>query len=147
MPPPMYQGYNESSFSTNPAYPGPPPAYSGTAPGKLANVEFGQTSTRAVCGNCQSEVLTNVNSSISSQGWAWAVVCCLCGIIWVSLLALCFPGFRKFTHTCPNCKALMAEVVPKHETKHKIILVLSVLLVIAFITFLVIYQAWLWSDF
>ena len=65
IPPPMYQGYNESSSSTNPAYPGPtsspgypgpPPAYSGTAPGKQSNVDFGQTSTRAVCGNCHREV-------------------------------------------------------------------------------------------
>ena len=110
---PVYKGFNEllspakpgyPGPPSSPGYPGPPPAYSGAAPGPLTNVPLGQNSTRTFCGNCQSEVLTNVNSSISSRGWVWAILCCLCGTIWISLLALCFPGFRKFSHTCPNCR-------------------------------------------
>ena len=43
-------------------------------------------------------------------------------------------------------RALLGEFEPKHETKHKIMLILSVLLTIALLTFLVVYQVWIYSE-
>merc|ERR1712227_440961 len=79
---------------------------------------------------------TRDDSSISSRGWTWAIICCFCGSWIASCLVNCLPGFRKYTHSCPNCNALIREVEPNHKTYHKIILAVAVLLVIAPLAFL-----------
>ena len=90
----------------------------------LAQVQvLGSESVRTICQNCFKEVIsetigcsinqhlslcfqisTRVDSSISGTGWAWAIICCLCGSWIASCLVNCLPGFRKYTHSCPSCK-------------------------------------------
>ena len=46
----------------------------------------------------------------------WLIVCCLFGSWILNYLVICFPGFRRYTHTCPKCRTIIAQTEPKHTT-------------------------------
>merc|ERR1712029_46427 len=54
------------------------------------------------CRSCFRQVTTEVTSEVSPRGWMWAILCCLFGSWILSYLVNCFPGFRRYTHTCPQ---------------------------------------------
>ena len=62
------------------------------------------------CQSCSVEVKTQVTSEVS----------CL-----LSCLVNCFPGFRKYTHTCPKCRAIIAQTEPKHTTCQLVTIILT----------------------
>jgi len=158
--PPAYPGYAQNMPLPDPGYalnvppphpgyaqnvPQPHPGYAQNMPNTesssknasavdLAHVQvLGSESVRTVCKNCYKEISTRVDSSISGTGWAWAIICCLCGSWIASCLVNCLPGFRKYTHSCPSCNILIGEVEPEHSGRHMAIIAISVLLVIALI--------------
>jgi len=126
-----------------PAYPGPQvstkPAAQNvpTDPGFKAAI-FGQDSVSVTCKNCFNLISTSVDSSISQSGLVWAIVCCCFGSWIASCLVNCLPGFRKYTHSCPRCNAIVGEVEPKHSGCHMVIIGVAVLLVLALIGFFII---------
>ena len=68
------------------------------------------------CRSCFRQVTTEVTSEVSPRGWMWAIVCCLFGSWILSYLVNCFPGFRRYTYTCPKCRTIIAQTEPKHTT-------------------------------
>jgi len=123
------------SMPPPPAYPGPQESTK-TAPYQVPGynvVVFGQESVNTTCKNCNNQISTNVESSISGSGWTWAIVCCCLGSWIASCLVNCLPGFRKYTHFCPLCNIIVGEVEPKHSGSHKVIIGISVLLVLCLI--------------
>ena len=118
--PPAYTSTYDEPVGSPPGYPSDPPPLYSPAP---AIAPLGQKSTRLVCRHCSKEVnirskwqskyilirssyvqvTTNVESKISRSGLTWAIICCLGGSWIASCLAFCLPGFRRYTHTCPNC--------------------------------------------
>ena len=129
-PPPEYPGHDKLLPPEPVGYPVPdypPPAYSSVQESSskdksMIQVELGQESAKIICQNCFYEVhqnrirrstidlvihyqvSTRVDSTVSTSGWAWAIICCFCGSWIASCLVNCLPGFRKYTHSCPNCK-------------------------------------------
>merc|ERR1719342_1253646 len=95
-----------------PAYPGPHESTNKAhqVPGDIV-VVFGQHSVITTCKNCNNQISTNVESSISGNGWAWAILCCCLGTWIASCLVICLPGFRKFTHFCPRCNVIVWLVI------------------------------------
>ena len=82
--------------------------------GKLSD-EFTDMAQLVSCWSCFRQVTTEVTTEASPSGWAFAIICCLCGSWVLSCLVYCFPGFRRFTHTCPSCGAIIAQTEPKHS--------------------------------
>ena len=82
------------------------------------SVKFTDMAQHVTCQRCSVEVKTQVTSEVSGSGWAFAIICCLCGSCLLSCLVKCFPGFRRYTHSCPECGAIIARAEPKHETPH-----------------------------
>ena len=72
--------------------------------------------------------MTDVTSEISSSGWCFAITCCLFGSWLASLLVRCLPGFRRFTHLCPLCRALIGEAQPSHSGIHIALIILVTIL-------------------
>jgi len=111
-----------------------PPAYPGLPEPTKTDVThfpiFGSESANMLCKSCNLQISTRVDSKISGNGWAWAIVCCFCGSWIASCLVNCLPGFRKYTHSCPQCNIIVGEVEPKHSGAHMAIIVVSVLLVV-----------------
>jgi len=106
-----------------------PPAYPGL-PDVASFPTFGPESVAMHCKSCNLQISTRVDSKISGNGWAWAIICCFCGSWIASCLVNCLPGFRKYTHSCPQCNIIVGEVEPKHSGSHKAIIGVSVLLVV-----------------
>jgi len=96
-------------------------------------VVFGQESVITTCKNCNNQISTNVEDSISGSGWAWAIICCCLGSWIASCLVNCLPGFRKYTHFCPRCNVIVGEVEPKHSACHMVVIGISVLLVVCLV--------------
>ena len=76
------------------------------------NYKLEKDSVKVRCMNCSAEQFTRVDSKISSNGIAWAVLCCFCGSWLLSLLVLCMEGFREFIHYCPSCNAIVGTYTP-----------------------------------
>jgi len=98
------------------------------------------------CNNCYQEVVTRVESRLSSDGWMWATMCCLFGS-WIGSLIACFlPGFRNFTHSCPNCNAVVAVIKPTHRLVHWLILIVATVLccaaIVATFTYFLLQVDW-----
>merc|ERR1711862_131193 len=104
------QAYPNPALDMPPAFPGyaqnmpiPDPGYAQNMPHTAFSsknapvVDLSSESVRTVCKNCFKEISTRVDSSISGTGWAWAIICCLCGSWIASCLVNCLPGFRKYT--------------------------------------------------
>merc|ERR1712045_903790 len=89
--------------------------------------KFSDKSQFAFCSCCQEKVKTNISSEISCSGWTYAIICCLLGSCILSCLVPCFPGFRRYTHSCPECRAIIAQAEPGHSTIQLITLVLATL--------------------
>merc|ERR1712073_89025 len=127
----------------------PPPSYSQTMPGPVplpgpkgpqgghSGVEFGTEPVQLSCYNCHRQIVTDVTSGISSSGWCFAITCCLFGSWLASLLVKCLPGFRRFTHLCPLCRALIGEAEPKHSGKHIALIIFVSILALAVVGFLI----------
>merc|ERR1711973_1077817 len=70
----------------------------------LGHADLGTVPAEYFCSPCQMKIITIVKRSIrtSRDLWIWWIIflpilfpaCCL---------ICCLKGFRKFTHTCPNC--------------------------------------------
>jgi len=123
-----------------PAYPGPQESTKRDphqVPGDIV-VVFGQHSVITTCKNCNNQISTNVESSISGNGWAWAILCCCLGTWIASCLVICLPGFRKFTHFCPRCNVIVGEVEPNHSTSHNIIVWLVIGIYVLLVVCLII---------
>jgi len=136
--PPPHLGYAQNVPPSHPGYAQNMPhlaSSSKNAPAvDLPQVQvLGSESVRTVCQNCFKEISTRVDSSISSTGWAWVIICCFCGSWIASCLVNCLPGFRKFTHSCPSCNVIIGEVEPEHSGGHKAIIAISVFLILALI--------------
>ena len=85
--------------------------------------------------------MTDVRSEISSSGWLFAIICCLCGSWIVSCLVKCLPGFRKFTHLCPHCKSLLGVGEPKHTSEEIALISVATILVIGLIAAYIYFRA------
>merc|ERR1739842_229600 len=115
MPPPHY----DEAMKGSAPLPGP----RGAAPvsqkplAGLPGLEFGAEPVQLNCWSCHRQIVTDVTSEVSSSGWCFAITCCLFGSWLASFLVRCLPGFRKFTHLCPCCRALIGEAEPKHAGK------------------------------
>ena len=103
----------------------------------IASGQFDEQPKLVTCPACFHQVTTVVDSAVSTSGLVWVIICCLLGSVccllgsWISnYLVICFPGFRKYTHTCPKCGAIIAQTEPKHTTPH--------LFTIAFFSILII---------
>merc|ERR1711963_609613 len=92
--------------------PSPSPSPSPSPPPQASSpeVEFSDKAQFVSCPSCQQEVKTEVSSEVSSCGWAFAIICCLVGSC---LLVKCFPGFMRYTHSCPICRATIAQTEPE----------------------------------
>merc|ERR1712038_59631 len=124
----------------------PPHHYSQTMPGPvplpgpkgaISVMEFGTEPVQLSCYNCHRQIVTDVTSGISSSGWCFALTCCLFGSWLASLLVKCLPGFRRFTHLCPLCRALISEAEPKHSGKHIALIIFASILALAVVGFLI----------
>ena len=71
------------------------------------NYAFEKFSVKVRCNNCSNEQFTRVERKVSSNGMAWAILCCFCGSWILSLLVLCVDGFREFLHYCSSCNSLL----------------------------------------
>merc|ERR1712211_146862 len=115
----------------------PPPAYgvavnmnAAEAGLEFGVLEFGEESVKMACSACHHQINTNVDSQVRQSGWMFALLCCICGSWLISLLVCCLPGFRKYSHYCPHCRALLGEGMPRHSGGHLAIIIgLSILLV------------------
>ena len=77
---------------------------------------FEKFPVRTTCKRCNLRVTTNVDKKLCTQGWTWAICCCLacCGGRWfLGLLVLCTDTFWKFNHYCSNCSDKIATYSPK----------------------------------
>ena len=95
-----------------------------------ASGPFDEKPKLVTCPACSHQVTTLVDSEVSTSGKAWVIVCCLLGCClggpWLlNYLVMCFPGFRKYTHTCPHCRAIIAQVEPKHTTSQLVTIILT----------------------
>merc|ERR1711990_1058408 len=104
-------------------------------PAALPGVEFGPEPVQLSCWSCHRQIVTDVTSEMSSSGWCFAITCCLFGSWLASFLVRCLPGFRKFTHLCPCCRALVGEAEPKHAGKHIALIIFVTILVLGIIGF------------
>ena len=75
--------------------------------------EIGRESVLVRCNNCHRDNFSRVESKVSSNGVAWAIICCCFGSWLLSLLVLCMEGFREFDHFCPSCNSIIATYKPK----------------------------------
>merc|ERR1711963_221539 len=76
----------------------------------ITHPKFSDKAQCVSCPSCQQEVKTEVSSEVSHCGWAFAIICCLVGSC---LLVKCFPGFMRYTHSCPICRATIAQTEPE----------------------------------
>merc|ERR1712152_55187 len=101
--------------------------------GAISAMEFGTEPVQLSCYNCHRQIVTDVTSGISSSGWCFAITCCLFG----SCLVYCLPGFRRFTHLCPLCRALIGEAEPKHSGKHIALIIFVTILALVLVGFMI----------
>ena len=87
------------------------------------------------CTNCHQDITTRVEDSVRSDGWVFFLCCCLFGSWLTGLLVGCLPGFRKFTHYCPKCKAVLGIGEPSHSCGHVALIIILSLITFAFIFF------------
>merc|ERR1712079_409384 len=71
------------------------------------------------------------------KGWCFAITCCLFGSWLASLLVRCLPGFRRFTHLCPLCRALIGEAQPSHSGKHIALIIFVTILALVLVGFMI----------
>merc|ERR1712215_187275 len=84
------------------------------------------------CPTCGSTVWTTVTSSLTALGFAWFFLCyCFCCVC--SLLPFHLDLFKKYKHECPNCGALLKNIVPKSDTT---IILVCFLIIFVFIILL-----------
>merc|ERR1712062_617519 len=105
--------------------------------GVFPGVEFGSEPVQLSCWSCHRQIVTDVTSEITSEGWCFAITCCLFGSWLASCLVGCLPGFRRFTHRCPLCRALIGEAEPKHSGKHIALIIFVSILALAVVGFLI----------
>ena len=79
-------------------------------------VIFSTEAQYVCCPTCLQKVKAIISSEISSSGWAFLFISCFLGPCILSCLVPCFPGFRRYTHTCPKCRTIIAQTEPKHTT-------------------------------
>jgi len=111
----------------------------------IASGQFDEQPKLVTCPACFHQVTTVVDSGVSTSGLMWVIVCCLLGSgccllgSWISnYLVICFPGFRKYTHTCPKCRAIIAQTEPKHTTSQLVTIILTSIGVIGLALLIVI---------
>merc|ERR1711994_205866 len=91
----------------------------------------------ATCWTCHRQIVTDVSSEMTSSGMCFAFCCCIFGSWLASLLACCLPGFKKFTHRCPLCRALIGEGEPSHSGKHIALIIFVTILVLGLAAFVI----------
>merc|ERR1712117_941002 len=84
-------------------------------------VKFSDEAQCVSCPICQQDVMTKVSSEVSSCGLTWAILCCC-------------PDFRRYTHSCPICRAIIAKTEPRLSACS----IICILLLAAFLFFLTI---------
>ena len=105
----------------------------------ITSYELGKESVKVRCNYCSNEMFTRVDSKISSNGMAWALLCLFCGSWLLSLLVLCMDGFREFLHYCPSCNALIGVYKPTFSGGLVCLLVMLSFLVIGLQILLIIF--------
>merc|ERR1712088_634089 len=106
-------------------------------PAALPGVEFGPEPVQLSCWSCHRQIVTDVSSEMTSSGMCFAFCCCIFGSWLASLLACCLPGFKKFTHRCPLCRALIGEGEPSHSGKHIALIIFVTILVLGLAGFVI----------
>lgn len=92
---------------------------------------------RRNCLSCHSMVTSRVSDSMKSSGWAWCILCCLCGSWIAGLLACCMEGFKEYRHTCPKCNAMLG-IYEGETTKCQIaILVVATVISVGLVAFII----------
>ena len=129
-------GYSEAVSGPSPLTVSTAPAFQ-TSPGGSPGVELGSEPVQLSCWSCHRQIVTDVRSEISSSGWAFCCCCCIFGSWLASLLVSCLPGFRKFTHLCPLCRALIGEAEPSHSGKHIALIVFVSILALGLVGFVI----------
>merc|ERR1711877_105596 len=97
-------------------------------------VKFSDEAQCVSCPICQQEVMTKVSSEVSSCGLTWAILCCCFGSCILSCLVCLLPDFRRYTHSCPLCRAIIAKTEPRLSACS----IICILLLAAFLMFLTI---------
>merc|ERR1712198_181289 len=136
MPPP-YPGYQQDPVLDSKTPLNPTSAHIGIECSNTFPTVYGTVSVKTFCKNCQNQISTKVDESVSGSGWTWAILCCLCGSWIASCYVFCFPGFRRFTHTCPKCNFVLGQIEPGHSFGQMLLLVMAVILIAALIAFFV----------
>merc|ERR1712059_140528 len=78
------------------------------------------------CSQCNREIVTLVESSMTSAAWAWCIICCLIGGgLITALVACCLNGFKEFKHYCPKCRSLIGVYNPTLTGCEILILILA----------------------
>ena len=88
-------------------------------------------SIKVRCTSCQRDNYTRVESKVTRNGEAWAVICCCFGSPLLSLLVLCMDGFREFRHFCPSCSSMIGTYYPKFSGGMMCLLILMTFGVVA----------------
>ena len=81
-----------------------------------------------ICTRCKSQVHTNVEKKLTSNGLAWVCFFCLCGNFFVALLVLCFDFFSEWTHYCPKCNKKLSTYSPYATSRTRVVLTCLVLI-------------------
>merc|ERR1712198_665143 len=146
MPPP-YPGYQQDPVPDSKTPSNSTSAHIGIECSNTIPTVYGTVSVKTFCKNCQNQISTKVDESVSGSGWTWAILCCLCGSWIASCFVFGFPGFRRFTHTCPKCNVVLGQIKPDHSTGQKCLLIMvgiliGVLMPIAIIVYVyvIVYQ-------
>ena len=92
-------------------------------------VIFSTEAQYVCCPTCLQKVKAIISSEISSSGWAFLFISCFLGPCILSCLVPCFPGFRRYTHTCPECQTVINQTEPKHSTIQLVTLVITTIAV------------------
>ena len=96
---------------------------------------LGKRSVKIRCNNCSQEQFTCVKSKMSDGGKRWAFMCCLIGYAYggclSALFALCYPGFREYSHYCTSCTSLLGVYRPTMGGGQLCLLVVLSILMIA----------------
>ena len=98
--------------------------------------EFSHKSRQVTCQTCQLQVKTDVSSDLTSSGWTLVILFCLLGWWLVSCLVTLLPGFKKYTHHCPRCRAFISLREPTHSACHLASLLLASITTITFVALL-----------
>merc|ERR1711915_90758 len=108
------QHKDEANYINSSVVEPPPPPYTKVP---IVNTDIEQDFTEPVkkfCHSCQQEVVTRVESTLTSIAWAWCLCCFFCGAGLIpGLVGLCIPAFKEFRHFCPKCRQLLVVYNPE----------------------------------